>query len=197
MTLCHHPSNWLRDASDVDQWGSAAHLILTGHEHSFGIKVDEDQRRAWIASGAVSPSRAEDGWFPAYNIIEIDDVAEGETELVIRVYVRCWQVGAQFGADARFGNPHEIRLNLDRTVPPAASHVVAKNPRALDDIERTHAHRVMAAPPDRRRTVARDLGLPEAPATGLEGDRKILRWAIESGKLPELAARLVGESLDG
>jgi hypothetical protein len=196
MTLCHHPSSWLRDAVEVDQWGSAAHLILTGHEHSFGIRVADDRQRAWVASGAVNPSRAEDGWFPSYNIIEIDDVGEDDRELSVRVYARCWREGAQFGPDARFGNPHLVGLNLDRTARPEPGPIEAEKPRELNDIHRSHAHRVMTAPPDRRRTVARELGLAEAPAAGLEGDRAILRWAIESGKLPELAARLVAESID-
>jgi len=41
----------------------------------------------------------EDAWIPAYNIIEIDDLAEGEGDLHIRVYVRTWQPGAHFAAD--------------------------------------------------------------------------------------------------
>jgi len=196
MTLCHHPLNWLRDAGEMTDWGSAAHLMLSGHEHSFGIELDHDQRWVRIASGAVNPSRLEDGWYPAYNIIELDDVAEGEDELHIRVYVRTWQPGARFGADIRFGDPHPVVLDLDRERPPT-SPTTTVTPRPLNEIERTHGHRVMSSAPDRRRVLAKELGMPVDPEPGLDGDRAILKWAADTGNLSELTARLVGESIDG
>lgn len=195
MTLCHHPVSWLRDVADVRQWDTAAHVILTGHEHSFGIEVDSGLRWVRIASGAVNPARAEDGWVPAYNIIELDDVESTDEQLRLRVYVRSWQ-DAQFGPDARFDDPEVITLELDRGGRRESKHVDV-HPRALNDIEQAHGHRVMTAPPDRRRTLARELGFPGEPEIGLDGDRSILRWAAESGKLAEFAARLVEESLDG
>jgi hypothetical protein len=55
----------------------------------------------------------------------------------------------------------------------------------------------MTSSPDRRRFLAKRLGMPDGPGPDLDGDRAILKWAADTGNLSELAARLVGESLDG
>ena len=196
MTLCHHPHNWLRDAAELNGWALSAHLILSGHEHAFGIDLDHSRRWVRIASGAVNPSHAENGWYPAYNIIELDDVNDGNTELHVRVHIRRWLPDARFGPDPRFEDPHPFVLDLYRDGPVSEPTSAAVEPRPLNEIERTHGHSVMTSPADRRRIVAKGLGMPGVPAPGLGGDRDILSWAVDSGKLAELAARLVGESFD-
>jgi predicted phosphodiesterase len=108
LTLCHHPPRWLRDAELLRPWIAQASLVLTGHEHDAGLTLSEDQRTLYLASGAVNPERTQNGWIPAYNVIELDINGEQESQLSASVYVRTWQGGtghAEFGRSADHDDP--------------------------------------------------------------------------------------------
>lgn len=200
ITLCHHPGRWTRDATEIQQWTATAQLVLTGHEHEAGIYSSEDGRTVHIASGAVNPSRVEDGWLPAYNVIELDLDSENPNTLRVSVYPRTWQSRAEFGADPSKPSPLRFDVPLADAKPPPAAPDGAPPipaPRALDSADHAHAYAIMKAPPDRRRRVARELGLlPTDGPQGLEADRLLLRTAAERGELAELAAQSVGDFED-
>jgi predicted phosphodiesterase len=201
ITLCHHPPRWTRDAEEVAAWAASAELVLTGHEHEAAAYQSDDGRTVFVASGAVNPSRSEKGWRPAYNVIELD-VSEDATTLVISIYARTWQERAEFGPSAADESPQTfvVPLTLSSVSPPEQPPDLPAVPpaRPYDSAERSLAYAIMRTPPDRRRRVARELGLlPDDAPTGLEADRMLLRLAAERGKLPELASRLVGDFGDG
>jgi DNA repair exonuclease SbcCD nuclease subunit len=114
MTIAHHPPNWL---SDVKQAQSAleahARIQLFGHEHDQRIQPGRD----WIKlfAGSINPHRAEIGWKPGYNIIEIY-VENGETRrLAVDVHAREWQPNPPlFRAlqDRGHDDVHHVRIDI-------------------------------------------------------------------------------------
>jgi predicted MPP superfamily phosphohydrolase len=102
MVMCHHPpSDWLLNRDEVeDRLNSRAAIQLFGHKH---------RQRAWqiektvrIQSGALHPERNQQDWDPRYNVLAVwvDGSASGR-ELVVRVWPRRWNPGAQeFRPDA-------------------------------------------------------------------------------------------------
>jgi hypothetical protein len=206
MTLGHHPPRWLRDGEALSPWVSKAHLVLTGHEHEAGLRL-QGARSLSIASGAVNPSRSEAGWVPAYNVIEIDVDADGQT-LEVTVHPRVWQSGvrAEFGNDPVSPGAQHFSIAL---LPPDEGHFEATDqlpveahaievpvPESVESSAHSLIYVIMGASPDRRRTVAREMGLlTDITLNGLEKDRELLNRALESQQLSQLAARLVGGSL--
>ena len=212
VTLCHHPPRWLRDAEELKPWTVKAHLVLTGHEHEAGVQQSEDGRTLFIASGAVNPSRTEAGWIPAYNIIEIEWNDSQPEAIEVAVYARSWQMGrAEFGPDDLSNEPARFQLSL--THPPKGAdpnqsmttrtltqETVVSIPAAepIESAAHTHAHTIMRAAPDWRRSEARAMGLLiDDRLVGLDADRALLNEALRTRRLSELAARLVGGSRHG
>ena len=201
ITLCHHPPRWLRDAEDLAPWVASAQVVLTGHEHEAGIHLSPDKKTLYVSSGAVNPARGEVGWVPAYNVLEMDLPHDTPDSLLVRVHARRWQDRAEFGPDPDYPDPLEKALPLRDRLAEAgrdpnlgADGVPPAGP--LNSAIRSMAHAVMRASPDRRRRAARELGiltgtLPE----GLEADRELIRAAIETDRVAELAARNCGRIL--
>jgi hypothetical protein len=212
VTLCHHPPRWLRDATELEPWVAQAQLVLTGHEHEAGVRLSEDGRTLFIASGAVNPSRTESGWIPAYNIIEIE-LNDSQPEVIqVAVHARSWQTDrAEFGPDemssqpSRFLLPRTHRLSdadplpaIDDTKPVQTTLLSVPPAEPIESAAHTHVHTIMRAAPDRRRGEARAMGLlVDERLIGLEADRALLHQAFQTRRLSELAARLVGGSQDG
>lgn len=198
LAMVHHPRNWLRDAGATQGWINRAHVILTGHEHRAGIYPDAARRRVSIESGAVNPERTKTGWVPAYNVLQLElDEPGGELRCSIRV--RCWQADqAGFGPDARFDDPYEIRVRLDRGPivddEPVHDEEPVEEPPAepVESEDRVLTFQIMTqASPDARHRAAAALGLIEPDETGgLALDRKIMQAAADQGKLKELKERI-------
>jgi predicted phosphodiesterase len=200
VTLCHHPPRWLRDSNELGPWTATAQLVLTGHEHEAGIYLSPDRRTVYVSSGAVNPSRSEGAWLPSYNVIELDIDADNPEDLIVTIYARTWQGRrAEFGSDPNRPDPLVLHVALQEkgtmtSSTEADANNVVPTPRPLDSSERIHSRAVMRAPRDRRRRIAREMGLiGDSTSVGLAGDREILREAIGNLRLAELAARLVGD----
>lgn len=101
LAMCHHPPDWFRDASALDQIHANATVLLTGHSHRSEIR--RVQRCLCVAAGALHPERDREGWEPRYNIITIrllaDMIADppvGQVE--VSIYPRTWDGAARFMA---------------------------------------------------------------------------------------------------
>jgi hypothetical protein len=199
VALCHHPARWLRDAAELAPWLASAQLVLTGHEHEAGIELSSDGRTLFVASGAVNPSRGLAGWIPAYNVIEVS-MQQSASSLDVVIHSRSWQRDhAEFGVDETRPDPFRSTLTLGATSPTLQTQSPARvEPEISLEAEpfassrRSSVHLIMRAPPDRRLLVARELGLLSDGLGGLEADRAILKNAVETNQLAELAARLAG-----
>ena len=205
IAMCHHPPGWLRDRDLLSPWLNQARLVLTGHEHVAGTYLSGDERTLHVASGAVNPSRVESPWAPAYNVLELYYDSERADILRVRVHTQTWQERAEFGPDTSAKQPREFLVRLvprlrDET-PRLGGQLDADSksraPEPIDSARHRHAYAVMRASRDLRRSMAREMGLLADPAPiGLAADRAILLEAIRSGRLSELAANLVGGTLD-
>ncbi len=95
VTLCHHPTDWLRDYEEVATYLDArARLQLFGHKHDLRMQRVDDSVK--VHAGALHPERGP-GWDPHYNIISIEPSQIGAT---ITIYPRKWyRETCAFGAD--------------------------------------------------------------------------------------------------
>jgi hypothetical protein len=91
VVLCHHPYSWLRQGEELqDHLKDVARIHLFGHEHTNRIETARDYVR--IAASAAHPDRAERGWEPGYNLIEVEVVGtDTQRRLNVCVHVRVWQ----------------------------------------------------------------------------------------------------------
>ncbi len=81
LAMCHHPVDWLFDGDDVDEkMANRTAVHIFGHKHRQRIFKDDGYVR--FAAGAVNPDRAEAGWRPAYNLIQVDVTGEGEHRML-------------------------------------------------------------------------------------------------------------------
>lgn len=91
LVMCHHPPDWFSDQDDVDEKicnRSAVHLF--GHKHRQRTTRDDGYIR--FSAGAVNPDRNEQGWQPAYNLIDIQVTGEGPARaLDIEAHLLQWQ----------------------------------------------------------------------------------------------------------
>ena len=210
IALCHHPLRWLRDADLVGPWLARAQIVLTGHEHEAGIAVSDDERSLHIASGAVNPDQTHAGWIPAYNVIELELIADNW--LRVQVFSRAWQSDyAEFGPSQSTHQPFSCELRLGsfpaaqeaadvaQSAPgtrepslPRSSSIVAPEPEPFVSDEREMVYRAMSASPDVRRRAARELGLlvEDEELGGLALDKEVLRRALDRGRLAELDVRI-------
>ncbi len=159
LLMCHHPTRWLRDAQQVAPWLARPHVLLTGHEHEFGISPDPKGLSLTIASGALNPEKTQPGWSPAYNIIDLD--TDGE-DLAVSVRVRTYgRDRAGFIAEPGRPDPDEYRVPIRRSSAPPATDLNAALPRQqpVQSEEREMIFRIMTASPDAREAAARRVGL--------------------------------------
>ncbi len=103
VVLCHHPYHWLRQGDRLrDHLNDVARLHLFGHEHTNRIEMGRDWVR--LAASAAHPDRAETGWEPGYNLIELQVIGTGtDRRLDVRIHVRVWQTA-----------PGRFRPKMDR-----------------------------------------------------------------------------------
>ena len=103
LTICHHPPSWLLDGREVmDSFDYRARIQLFGHEHDRRIHMGRDGVK--VFAGAVNPHRADPGWVPGYNIIDVLIVSEnGKRFMSVEIHAREWQ-----------GRPPQFRCHEDR-----------------------------------------------------------------------------------
>ncbi len=117
MVMCHHPMNWLLDASEVEpQVNARARVQLFGHEHRQQIDTINNSLR--IVAGAVTPSRDEDHWEPRYNVLQIAVLKTTSRQLVIKVHPRAWDSTQRKFVEASGGAIREYKLALPDWNPP-------------------------------------------------------------------------------
>lgn len=90
LTIAHHPPNWLLDKSEANKaFDDEARIQLFGHEHD--SRIDPGRDKVKVFAGSVNPHRAETGWEPGYNVIEISAHSDPARTLRVDVHVRTWQ----------------------------------------------------------------------------------------------------------
>jgi predicted phosphodiesterase len=103
LVMTHHPPDWFMDHDDVDEKicnRSAIHLF--GHKHR--QRIQEDNNYVRFSAGAVNPDRHEQGWQPAYNLIDVHVVGDGPGRVLeIEAHLLQWQ-----------DNPEQYRPVLTR-----------------------------------------------------------------------------------
>ncbi|MDO8329805.1 MAG: metallophosphoesterase [Fluviicoccus sp.] len=103
MVMAHHPPSWLADGRETERaFENVARIQLFGHEHDQRIMPGRD----WVKlfAGAINPHRAESGWRPGYNILEVYVDPIPDRRLKVEVHAREWQ-----GAPAQFRSIEDIR----------------------------------------------------------------------------------------
>lgn len=94
MSLCHHPPECWINKNLSEYMDERVKIQLYGHKHI--QKIDANNKRLRISSGALQPVRGND-WFPRYNWIKI---YIEDNELVIWVYPRKYSdIKARFECD--------------------------------------------------------------------------------------------------
>ena len=95
LVMSHHPPDWFVDQDDADEKicnRSAIHLF--GHKHRQRIGKDDGYVR--FSAGAVNPDRNEQGWQPAYNLIEVHVVGDGPGRaLEVGAHLLQWQANPE------------------------------------------------------------------------------------------------------
>lgn len=118
LTLCHHPSPWLKDEAAFEERLQAANSVpiqLYGHEHRFQVEKKAHYLR--LHAGAFQPSRTEPGWTPRYNWLRLQvDETSCPLRLSVEVHPRTWTKDRQFEPDSAScdGRDHFVwSMNLD------------------------------------------------------------------------------------
>jgi predicted phosphodiesterase len=100
LIMCHHPLDWMFERDAIkDCLKARARLVLFGHKHKQCIEKIENT--LMIESGAVHPSRHENGWLPRFNFIRIGvEMTDSKRELKVETWSRIWDdVRKHFKAD--------------------------------------------------------------------------------------------------
>ena len=193
VTLCHHPLRWLRDERDAGGWLSRAHVRLFGHEHASGIEVAANTRSVTVNSGAVTPPRDEDGWYPTFNLIRLS--TPQHDRLRVEIWARSWDVSrSEFRPDPAVEDPHVLELILDPVAPRPVLPVPQAPPPSPPEPAITDARRlvyeIIRASPERRYWAAKQLNLVEAASPGPVADREMIDLAQARGVLSALHKRV-------
>lgn len=119
VAMCHHPTNWLLDARDVEPLLNArARIQLYGHEHEEVVTTINGSLR--VVAGAVSPSRTENHWQPRYSILNMFVASdEDQWRLVVRMFARAWDPTTRRFVAASGESPREHRLSVPQGVVPS------------------------------------------------------------------------------
>ena len=104
VTLCHHPSDWLKDADKVLPYiCSRTKVALFGHKHIWDIfrKDTDGGNTIFIHGGAVHPEQR-DILQPYYNAVSLwIDGVESKRTLIVTIHSRRWNSNTtRFEADA-------------------------------------------------------------------------------------------------
>ena len=91
LVVAHHHLSWLRQQAQLaDHLNDVAPVQIFGHVHSNRIDMNVDYMR--LTAGAANPDRAEPGWEPGYNLLELEIEGEGDNRrLKLKAHVRVWQ----------------------------------------------------------------------------------------------------------
>ena len=173
LVLCHHPPDWFCDQDEVDEKiTNRATLHLFGHKHRQRIAREDGYVR--FSAGAVNPDRGENGWQPAYNLIDVSLDGEGASRaLQIEAHLLQWQA-----------NPEQYRPVLTTQGEPVFRHRIGFPGRA----------RPPAAAP-----VAASTAAPKAPADtdveaamSDEGTRNLVIrfWNLSASQRRDVALKL-------
>lgn len=117
LTMCHHPTDWLRDCDEIrHRLDRGAKIQLFGHkhikqvEHICGSGVDVVR----IGAGAVHPERSGLHWMPTYNVISICvEYVKSKRILKIVICPRVWN-----GERRGFNNYGEPEVEVYRVALP-------------------------------------------------------------------------------
>jgi hypothetical protein len=101
LVLCHHPPDWLMDGDAADEAiCNRAAIQMFGHKHRQRITREASYVR--FSAGAVNPDRAEPGWEPGYNLIDVHVKGAGPDRVItVDAHVQQWQ-----------SNPDQFRPRL-------------------------------------------------------------------------------------
>jgi hypothetical protein len=99
MLLAHHPREWMRRRDDLgDVLDARARIQLYGHRHIFRPRAEAGN--LIVHAGATHPERGND-WWPHYNVLRLETVADTGIALRAHVYPRRWHPrDMRFGVDA-------------------------------------------------------------------------------------------------
>jgi len=94
ILLMHHPLSVIKDGEHIQaELDERFRVQLYGHMHSQSSESNENNA-VRIYSGALQPPK-EDGYFPVYNVIDLDveDNGNGHKTLKVNVHSRIWKNG--------------------------------------------------------------------------------------------------------
>ena len=76
LIMAHHPPEWMSDQNQIEMrlYGTP-NIVLLGHRHVQALHRDQNGSIVFSA-GSVNPDRAEAGWEPAYNLIELTSILD-------------------------------------------------------------------------------------------------------------------------
>lgn len=104
LTLCHHPPDCWNDPNGHTQdfMNNRSHIQFYGHKHTPTIAFNTPVSSLTISSGAMQPSRSEDGWSPYYNLISLEIVSElNKVYLKVHIYPRKYNLSTfKFDSDS-------------------------------------------------------------------------------------------------
>lgn len=91
LVVAHHHMSWLRQQAQLaDHLNDVAPVQIFGHVHSNRVDMNVDYIR--LTAGAANPDRAEPGWEPGYNLLELEVEGQGDSRrLKLKAHVRVWQ----------------------------------------------------------------------------------------------------------
>jgi len=109
ISLCHHPTNWIKFSKEVEQAFDARFSIqLFGHEHKGRIITNGNNIK--IFAGAIQPERDGDKWKPSYNFIKFTK-ADIKDHMEIEIIGRVWnKTSHSFGCDTPESHKYKIKL---------------------------------------------------------------------------------------
>lgn len=185
VAVCHHPPSWLRDWETVEPYLCRAHVLLFGHEHTFGADQSAPGQTVHVYAGAVGPERlggsAEDELLPSWDLLEL--TCDGSA-VHVTVRARVWhRMATCFGEHPDGVMSFDVQLDLSSVEgaavtsdaePPvpamAASPLADDNPPVLErGIEqqgpsrRRLGVRFMHLPVTRRLEIAKELDVLDEP----------------------------------
>ncbi len=132
LVLCHHPPDWLWDASPVeDSLNSRARVHLFGHKHlqRTGKTTVGDFDSVRVYAGAVNPDAGGADYLPRFNCLALRVAGRGaERALKVTVHGRVWNAEATAFSDIP---PQQYSLRLPAWEPTAA---VASTPEPVSSI---------------------------------------------------------------
>lgn len=201
LSLCHHPIDWLWDASSVGALlDRSTQIQLFGHVHEHQVDVNDSRIR--LVAGAVHPHRSHD-WAPGYNCLRVThNVDAKEPSIVVTVFPRIWSA-----AEGRFvsslpdsnSESHQLRIH-DNPQPEGSKGQTMTQPTTGEtttssrgQLQRNLAFCYLRLSYVDRVSIAQELGLldqDDEQCADVEKFRNILRRVHERGLESEFTDKI-------